>query len=166
MVKIYENISIIIKNKGLTKKEFAQKLISLQPNVNRISETPTISTIYGYLNGRISIPIDLIPYIAEVLDVTEQEIFDNSSKTRKRCFRYFLQNATKDELESFNHFIASQIHNNININYGKIIISSNNIDEKLEKFIKLLQYAPSYFIDKVINRLEEYKKLDDSMDII
>lgn len=161
MIKIYENISLIIKTKGFTKKEFAQNLINLHPNVNRKSETPTLSTIYGYLNGRINIPIDLIPFIAEALGVTEQELFDTSSTSRKKCFKYFLQNATKNELEYFNHFINSQIHNNININYGKVIMNTPTSNEKIEKFTQLLKYAPVDFIDKILQRLEEYKKLED-----
>ena len=162
MLKIYENITLIIKSKGLTRKEFAQNLINLKPNVNRIAETPTLSTIYGYLNGRINIPIDLVPFIAEALDVTEQELFDTSPKTRKKCFKYFLQNASKDELEYFNNFINSQINNNININYGNVIMTSKTNDEKIEQFIDMLQYAPNGFIDKVLNRLKEYEKMDQT----
>jgi len=162
MLRIYENITFLIKSKGFTKKEFAQNLINLQPNVNRKSETPTLSIIYGYLNGRSNIPIDLIPFIAEVLDVTEQELFDNYSKTKKRCFKYFLQSATKDELEYFHDFINSKIQNNININYGKVIMNSKIISEKFEKFNELLEYAPANFIDKVILKLQEYKKLSKS----
>ena len=105
MMKIYENITLIIKKKGLTRKQFAQNLINLKPNVNRISETPTLSTIYGYLNGRINIPIDLISYIAEALDISEQELFDTSDNTRKKCFKYFLNNASHEELEYFNNYI-------------------------------------------------------------
>jgi len=161
MLKIYENITIIVKKKGLTRKEFAQNLINLKPNVNRISETPTLSTIYGYLNGRINIPIDLIPFIAETLDITEQELFDTTTKTRKKCFKYFLQNASKDELEYFNTFINSQIHNNINVNYGKIIMNTKTTDEKFEKFTKLLKYAPVDFMDKVLLKLKEYENMDN-----
>ena len=160
MLKIYENITFLIKSKGLTRKEFAQNLINLQPNVNRVSETPTLSTIYGYLNGRINIPIDLIPFIAETLDITEQELFDTSSKTKKRCFKYFLENSEQEELEYFRNFINSQIHNNININYGKVIMNSQTSNEKLEKCNALLKYAPIDFMDKVLAKLEEYEKLE------
>jgi transcriptional regulator with XRE-family HTH domain len=160
MRKIYENITNIIKVKRLTRKEFAQNLINLNPNVNRISETPTLSTIYGYLNGRINIPIDLVPYIAEALNVTEQELFDTSSNTRKKCFKYFLQNASKNELEYFYKFINSQIHNNVNINYGNIIMNTKFLDERIEQFTNLLQYAPENFLEKVINKLKAYQSLD------
>jgi len=161
MLIIQENINKLIKAKGMTKKEFSHKLIALNPTVSRIGEVPSISAIYGYLNGRINIPIELIPFVADVLNVTEQELFDTSTNRRKKCFKYFLENAQKSELEYFNNFINSQIHNNININYGKVIMSAKNKDEKIEEFEKLLQYAPNDFIDKVISKLRDYKELSD-----
>ncbi len=147
----------------MNKKEFAQKLIDLQPTVSRIGETPSVSAIYGYLNGRINIPIELIPYISELLDVTVQELFDTSPKSRKKCFKYFIENADYQELEYFNNFINSQITNNVNINYGKVVMNSNILkskDEKIENFIILLEYAPANFMDKVLAKLEEYKKME------
>jgi len=134
-------------------------LRDLEPKLKITGEAPSENTIYSYLAGRISIPIELIPFIAEALDITEQELFDSTSKTRKRCFKYFLQNAPKDELEYFNGFINSQIQNNVNLNFGQIIMSSQTTNEKLEKFSELLKYAPNDFIDKVISKLEEYEKL-------
>ncbi len=160
MLSIQENINKLIKQKGMTKKEFSQKLLNLQPTVSRIKEVPSLSAVYSYLNGRINIPIELIPFVADVLDVIEQELFDNSSKTRKRCFKYFLQNASKEELEYFNHFIYSQMKNDIGINYDKAIMNTKTTDEKIEKFITLLPFAPADFIDKAIERLKEYEKLD------
>ena len=154
---IYENINNLIKQKGLTKKEFAEKLINLKPNVNRIGETPSLSAIYAYLNGSSSIKADLIPYIAEVLGVTEQEIFDNSKEARKKCFKYFLENATKEELEYFNNFLNSQI-NNIHINYGKIVMNSN--ENELDN---LLEYAPKPLIEKLIKKLKEIKNFTDNL---
>ena len=78
----------------------------LEPKLKITGEAPSENTIYSYLAGRISILIELIPYIAEALDITEQELFDSTSKTRKRCFKYFLQNVPKDELEYFSGFIT------------------------------------------------------------
>jgi len=153
---VYENINKLIKQKGLTKKEFAQKLISLQPNVNRIGETPSISSIYAYLNGTNSIKADLIPYIAEVLGVTEQEIFDFSKESRKRCFKYFLENASKEELEYFNYFINTQLAN-IPINYSNLNINKN------EELLELLEYAPKPLIDKLIKKLKEIKKFIEDL---
>jgi len=158
---ILHNILKFLNSKNMTKKEFVTRLISLEPKVGFKSETPSQRTIYLYLQGKREIKADLIPYIAEALNVTEQELFDTSPRSRKKCFKYFLQSASKDELEYFNHFINSQIQNNININYGKVIMNTPKSNEKIEKFTQLLKYAPVDFMDKVLQRLEEYKKLDD-----
>jgi len=41
------------------------------------------------------------------------------------------------------------------------MISKTN-DEKIKQFIDMLQYAPNGFIDKVLNRLKEYEKMDQT----
>jgi len=158
-MELYERINLILKEKELTKKVFAKKLVSLEPKSSRTGEIISEKIVYFYLSGKTVINPNLIPYIAEVLDITEQELFDSTSKTRKRCFKYFLQNAPKDELEYFSGFINSKIQNNVNLNFGQIIMSSQTTNEKLEKFSELLKYAPNDFIDKVISKLEEYEKL-------
>lgn len=160
-MKIYENITYIIKEKALTKKEFAQKLINLSPKTNRLSETPTISTIYGYLNGRINIPIDLVPYIADALEITEQELFDNSPTTIKRCFKAFLENASEKELEQFQNLINFQIKNYINVNYNKMVINDKTMNEDMQEFARLLKFAPISFMGKVLSKLKEYEKMDN-----
>ena len=160
-MSLHENINIIIKSRGMNRKEFAIKLMNLKPTLNRIGEVPSLTAIYTYLNGTTSIKAELIPFIAEVLDVTEQELFDTTKNTRKRCFKYFLENAQKDELEYFNNFINTQINHGVNINYGKVIMNSTLPDNKIKRIIKLLEYAPVKFVDKVLIRLEEYEKMDD-----
>ncbi len=157
-----EKILVVLNEKNITKKEFAKRLINLNPKVGMKAEPPSERTIYLYLQSKREIKADLVPFIAEVLNVTEQELFDTSLKTRKKCFKYFLQNASKEELEYFNNFINSQIHNNINIDYSKNIMQTKLTNEKIEEFSQLLKYAPNDFIDKVLSRLKEYKKIDNT----
>lgn len=159
MLEIQKNINELIKQKGMTKKEFAHKLLELQPTVSRIGEVPSISAMYSYLNGRINIPIELIPYVAEVLNVTEQELFDTSAKTRKKCFQYFLQSASKEELEYFQNFIYYQINNNVVTNYGNIITNMATHNERTEEIVQLLEYAPNKFINNLLKKLREFKKM-------
>ncbi len=159
-MEVYEKVNCIIKEKRLTKRAFSTLVRDLEPKLRITGEIPSENTIYSYLTGRITIPIELIPFIAEALDVTEQELFDNSSKTRKRCFKHFLQNASKEELEYFSHFINSQIKNSVGVSYDKAIMDIQTTDEKITKFVELLPFAPIDFMDKVIGRLKEYEKLD------
>lgn len=158
MLLIHENINKFIKQKGMNKKEFANKLILLEPTVSRIGETPSVSAIYGYLNGRINIPVELIPFVCDILDITEQELFDTTKRAKNRCFKYFIENANTEELEYFNNFINVQLTYKLNINYEQIIPTVlNTNDDKINKFISLLKYAPKNFLDKAIMKLEEYR---------
>lgn len=157
-MKIHETLTSIIKRKGLTRKEFAKKLIDLSPNVNRIGETPTTSTIYGYLNGRINIPIELVSFIAEALDITEQELFDTSEKTNKKYFKYLIDNLSDREIMSYHKILS----NKLLFNGKSVDIDSNFL--KTKEFLQNIKYAPSSFLDKVLYYLKQYKALSTNFD--
>lgn len=72
---IIEKINYLIKEKNLQKKDFVKLLQATEPKLKSTGEIPSEQTIYGYLNGKRELKIELIPYIAEVLGVTEQELF-------------------------------------------------------------------------------------------
>lgn len=72
---VVEKINYLIKEKGMSKKAFAEALQRLEPILKSTGTTPNIQTIYGYLNGKRELKVELIPYIAEVLGVSEQELF-------------------------------------------------------------------------------------------
>jgi transcriptional regulator with XRE-family HTH domain len=74
-VEVYEKINYLITEKKMVKQDFIKKLIELEPRLKRTGEVPSPSTINGYLYGKREIKIELIPYIAEVLGVSEQELF-------------------------------------------------------------------------------------------
>ena len=97
-MEIYENIDMIIKNMKLTKREFAKRLILLEPKLKSTGEIPTEKAIYGYLSGTSSVKIELIPYIAEVLRVTEQELFFTSYDKRINFYKKMVSNATDEEI--------------------------------------------------------------------
>jgi len=161
-MEVFEKINIIIKKQKITKRAFSNTLRSLEPKLKITGEIPSENTIYSYLSGRISIPIELLPYIADTLQITEQELFDTTKKTRKKYFKYIVDNAELEELEKFNSFVTSKITNNININYGNVVMGSTNLtDEKLETFKELLEFAPKNFLDKIIKKLEEYRELEE-----
>lgn len=74
-MEVWEKINYLINEKQLTKKSFTKKLLSLEPKLKSTGEIPSASTINGYLYGKREIKVELIPYIAETLNVTEQELF-------------------------------------------------------------------------------------------
>ncbi len=75
-MQVGEKINYLLTELGLSKRDFAKALLSMEPKLNSTGKPPSESTIYGYLNGRREIKIELIPYIAEVLGVNEQELFE------------------------------------------------------------------------------------------
>lgn len=74
-MEVFEKINYLIKEKKLSKKEFIDKLLALEPKLKATDEIPSFTTINGYLYGRREIKIELIPYISEVLGVSEQDLF-------------------------------------------------------------------------------------------
>jgi len=75
LVEVWEKINYLLVEKKISKKEFADKLVALTPKLKRTDEAPSSQTILGYLYGKREIKVELIPYIAEVLGVSEQELF-------------------------------------------------------------------------------------------
>lgn len=88
-MNVSDKINYLLEEKGMSKREFAQKLLSLNPIIERTGKAPSESTIYGYLNGGREIKIELIPYIAETLNINEQELFSNEIEyTNDFNYRY------------------------------------------------------------------------------
>jgi len=77
-LEVYEKINYLLNEKNMSKKKFADKFLSLNPRLRTTGEAPSYSSIYGYLSGRREIKVELIPYIAETLNVKEQELFNFS----------------------------------------------------------------------------------------
>ena len=74
-MNVADVINAFIREKGMTKREFARKLAALKPRLKHTGTVPSEQTIYGYLNGKREIKIELIPYIADVLEIQVQELF-------------------------------------------------------------------------------------------
>lgn len=74
-MEIIDKINYLLKEKNLQKKDFVKMLQAVEPKLKSTGEIPSEQTIYGYLNGKRELKVELIPYIAEVLGVDEQELF-------------------------------------------------------------------------------------------
>ena len=74
-MNVADTINALIREKGMTKREFARRLSSLKPRLKHTGTIPSEQTIYGYLNGKREIKVELIPYIADVLEIQVQELF-------------------------------------------------------------------------------------------
>lgn len=154
-MEIYERINQLIKEKHLTKRDFAQRLIALEPKLKSTGETPTEKTIYKYLNGSIAIRIELIPYIAEALQVMEQELFLTSKKQRLDFFRKMVQTANDEELEIIKKrlltkYEASEILKRYETDDSQRI--KNSIKDDV---IYMLEYAPEPLLESLFLKLKD-----------
>lgn len=147
-MEVYEKINLLIKEKKINKKNFALKLITLEPKLKSTGEIPTVKAIYAYLNGDIALKIELIPYIAEVLEIPEQLLFDDSGRARKIYLKHILQNASSEEKE----FIKSKVCSE---QTSKIYIPK----DRFHAIQDLLVYAPEIFLENLENTLKNYKDL-------
>lgn len=132
---LYERINEILKKKGIKKKVFVERFLSLEPTLKSTGVSPSIPTIYNYLNGTREIKADLVPAIALALEVSEQELFLDNDKIA----------------EFFKNFIKRQSE------YGEIKA------QQLSNIIELCEYAPPKLIQKVIDILEENKNMSLSL---
>lgn len=75
-MEIYEKINYLIEESNISKKEFVDRVLELEPRLKNSGDTPSIQTIYRYLNGSRELKVEILPYFAEVLGVKEQEFFE------------------------------------------------------------------------------------------
>lgn len=147
-MEVYERINLYLKDKKISKKEFAKQLLNSDVKLKNTGDVPSENTIYAYLNGRIGLKIELIPYIAEVLQIPEQLLFDDSSRTRKIYLNHLLKDITSEEAELLKSRLCDE----------KQPISTVPKD-RMHKIQDLLQYAPEMFLQQLENTLKEYKDL-------
>ena len=147
-MEVFEKINLLLKERKLSKKNFAKKLRDLEPKLNSTLEIPSEKSIYAYLNGRIGIKIELIPYIAEVLEVPEQILFDDSNRARKFFLKYILENISTEEKELIKLKICPEQTSKINIP-----------KDRFYKINDLLIYAPEIFLENLESTLKNYKDI-------
>ncbi|WP_297681598.1 helix-turn-helix transcriptional regulator [Helicobacter sp.] len=83
VMKVVDRINEILKEKNISKRELANRLVDFGLKSSKTGETPSLSSLYAYLNGNIEIKADMIPYIADALGVYEQEFFSDSKQALK-----------------------------------------------------------------------------------
>ena len=151
-MNISDKINSILVEKGITKKFFALKFIELQPTLKSTGEAPSISSIYGYLNGSREIKAELLPYIAEVLDISITELFDEEDKkSRFKTLQNILKSPNIEEqklLETYFKF-EEKLHSE------KL---QNEANYHLYNYIyEMLPYSSEKFLYSLIDVLESFK---------
>ncbi|MCT7497687.1 hypothetical protein, partial [Aliarcobacter cryaerophilus] len=90
----------------------------------------------------------LIPYIAEVLEIPEQFLFDDSSRARKIFLKHILKDISNEEKELLKSKICPEQNQKINI-----------AKDRFHTINDLLVYAPEIFLENLENTLKNYKDL-------
>ena len=108
-MEVYEQINLLLEEKKLTKKEFAQRLLALEPKSKRTGETMSEKAVYAYLSGKSVIDANLVPYIAEALDIPEQALFTEDSKVRMNLLRHLLDTSTQKEKDIISSYYLEKV---------------------------------------------------------
>jgi transcriptional regulator with XRE-family HTH domain len=153
-MEVYEKINLLIQEKGFSKKEFSDKLRNLEPKLSSTNEIPSEKSIYAYLSGRVNIQIELIPFIAEVLEIPEQVLFDSSDRGRMNTLKYLSKDLNSKEKE----FLLKKL--DILKESGQTSIIPKDIYHSIKD---LLVYAPEPFLKKMESALKDYKALTDKL---
>lgn len=126
-------------------------MILLNPILKNTEETPSNSTIYGYLNGNKEVKIELLPYIAKVLDVSIAELFNETEKNRIKFLQNILESPTLEEKKLLeNYFKFEEKINNYKL--------QNEANYNLHKYIlDILPFASEKFLYTLIDILESLK---------
>ncbi len=145
-MEVYEQINLLIEEKGLTKREFAKRLIALEPKSKRTGETMSEKAVYAYLSGKSVINADLIPYIADTLQVSEQSLFVENEKTRVRLIKYLLESLSDKEKKVIEKFYIDAL-----------------MPERYGDIVTLLPYASQSILEKIEQSLLEMKSISEKI---
>ena len=143
-MEIYEKIASILKDKNISKRDFAKMLIEREVRSSRTGEVLSEKVIYAYLNGTVSIRADIVSDICSALGITEQELYDDSESKHIKLLHKILKNPTDFERQTAMLLLkGSSEHHKPN--------------SELDKISKLLEYAPPAVSKQIIATLQKYK---------
>lgn len=132
IMEVYEKINFLIQERDISKRDFVRKLLALEPKLKTTGETPTEQTIYRYLSGDRELKIELIPYIAEVLDIQEQELF-NFDLEYASSYNYKKSKEIREIIDLLQYAPA----NIINVIKEKLINYKNLYDKNIRELDRL-----------------------------
>ena len=175
-MELYEQINYIIKSRNLNKKNFIKRFLALEPKLRSTGEIPLEATVYAYLNGGRELKVELIPYIAEALNITEQELFNDNEHTRISYLKHILKNPTQKEYNLIKSTLDKDIKdinfntqgvsiNTVGTNNGNIHLLPDNKeleeDKDIQELLSLLPYSSKPLILNFVKKLKGMKELVD-----
>lgn len=152
-MELYESITARLKEAKMSKRKFARELIEREIRSKRTGEVLSEKIVYSYLDGKTTIRADIIPHIAEILEITEQELFDDTEPKRLKQLHHILKNPSENEKKTA-ALLLKEVDGE---SYGF------PTDYQLVALAELLPYAPTVAVEKITQILARYKKLFEEM---
>lgn len=131
-MEVYEKINFLLQEKNILKRDFVRRLLELEPKLKSTGEIPTEQTVYRYLSGDRELKIELIPYIAEVLEIQEQELF-NFDLEYASSYNYKKSKEIREIIDLLQYAPA----NIINVIKEKLLNYKNLYDKNIRELDKL-----------------------------
>lgn len=148
-METYKKINRLISKKNMTKREFSRILRQKSPILKSTGEVPSEKTIYKYLDGNLSLPVELISSIAETLNIAEQELFDNSLDAKLRFCKYVMKSSNDVELKHIHRCCENGFL------LKKDILESS--DDDIKRLFEIIEFAPKPLIRETIKKIEKIK---------
>lgn len=149
-MELNEAVSMQLKQRKISKRDFAKKLIQREIRSKRTGEVLSEKIVYSYLDETTAMRAELIPHIAQILEITEQELFDDSEAKRVKQLRHILKNPTELEKKTA-MLLLKELDGGVDYGFPT--------DYQLRLIAELLPYAPTITIDKILKVLAKYKEL-------
>jgi transcriptional regulator with XRE-family HTH domain len=149
-MEIYEKINAILKQKKIKKRELAHILMRNNYHLKSTGDIPSEKAIYAYLSGKNSLRVELIPPIAEALNVSVCELFPDDESDRMLFLKYVLSTASAQEFRLIRHHVFEAQKDDP-------VPPNNHMSVLYKEVRELLPYAPEVFLKKLIDILESYK---------
>jgi len=120
---MYKIINKLLKERGISKKDFANEVIKREPILKRTKEVPTVKTMYSYLDGTREPDKSVIQAMIDVLDITAIELFDNKEKQKQKIVKEALKNPSQETQRFIDLYCSTQKNFN---NSGTIVDGDEN----------------------------------------
>lgn len=102
--------------------------------------------VYAYLSGKSVINADLLPYMAEALDIPEQALFEDNPRVRLKLLKHLLQTSSIKEKDLITAYYLKNIS-----------------PKSYSDIINLLQFASETSLNKIEKLLLEFKSINDKL---
>lgn len=123
---MYKIINKILKERKISKKDFAKNVINREPILKRTKEVPTIQAIYKYLDGTREPEKSVVEAMIDVLDITAIDLFENAKKRKQQILKSELKNPAQETQILLENYCTQKNFNNSVVGSENVVLGDNN----------------------------------------